>query len=251
MARAKTKQAFRTISEVSDWLDTPTHVLRFWETRFTQIKPVKGAGNRRYYRPADMELLSGLKQLLHEEGLSIKDAQKLLREKGVRHVATLGRPPSPDPDPGPAPGPTPPLPDPAPEPGPGPRAAPETPEPGPDRPENPVPTPTPDRPDTPERELPDPGPDMPEHPAPTPSPDRPVSPPQEMPPPDLPPMPGPGPVAMQADLFAPRAETQIAPSGRVLSKIPADLDPLRKRAKKIAPLLKRLEEVQGRIAAKR
>ena len=88
---AKAKGAFRTISEVADWLDTPTHVLRFWESKFSQIKPVKGAGGRRYYRPADMELIAGIKQLLHVEGLTIKGAQKLLREKGIKHVATLGQ----------------------------------------------------------------------------------------------------------------------------------------------------------------
>ncbi len=88
---AKAKDAFRTISEVAEWLDTPTHVLRFWESKFSQIKPVKGAGSRRYYRPADMELLGGIKQLLHEDGMTIKGAQKLLREQGVKHVATLGK----------------------------------------------------------------------------------------------------------------------------------------------------------------
>ena len=86
----KAKDAFRTISEVAEWLDTPTHVLRFWESKFSQIKPVKGAGGRRYYRPTDMDLLGGIKQLLHEDGLTIKGAQKLLREKGVKHVAALG-----------------------------------------------------------------------------------------------------------------------------------------------------------------
>lgn len=87
---AKARDAFRTISEVAEWLDTPTHVLRFWESKFAQIKPVKGAGGRRYYRPTDMDLLGGIKQLLHEDGLTIKGTQKLLREKGVKHVATLG-----------------------------------------------------------------------------------------------------------------------------------------------------------------
>ena len=87
---AKAKDAFRTISEVAEWLDTPTHVLRFWESKFTQIKPVKGAGGRRYYRPADMDLLGGIKQLLHEEGMTIKGTQKILREKGVKHVCSLG-----------------------------------------------------------------------------------------------------------------------------------------------------------------
>jgi DNA-binding transcriptional MerR regulator len=87
---AKAKEAFRTISEVAEWLDTPTHVLRFWETKFSQIRPVKGAGGRRYYRPSDMDLLGGIKQLLHEDGLTIKGTQKLLREKGVKYVASLG-----------------------------------------------------------------------------------------------------------------------------------------------------------------
>lgn len=87
---AKAKDAFRTISEVAEWLDTPTHVLRFWESKFSQIKPVKGAGGRRYYRPEDMDLLGGIKQLLHEDGMTIKGTQKLLREKGVKHVAALG-----------------------------------------------------------------------------------------------------------------------------------------------------------------
>ena len=86
---AKAKDAFRTISEVADWLDTPAHVLRFWESKFTQIKPVKRAGGRRYYRPDDMMLLAGIKTLLHEQGLTIKGAQKLLREKGVKHVQNL------------------------------------------------------------------------------------------------------------------------------------------------------------------
>ncbi|QFU08198.1 MerR family regulatory protein [Rhodobacteraceae bacterium THAF1] len=85
----KSPDAFRTISEVAEWLDVPTHVLRFWESRFTQVKPVKRAGGRRYYRPADMELLGGIKRLLHDEGLTIRGVQKLLREEGVRHVSAL------------------------------------------------------------------------------------------------------------------------------------------------------------------
>lgn len=86
---AKARDAFRTISEVSDWLDTPAHVLRFWESKFTQVKPVKRAGGRRYYRPEDMELLGGIKVLLHDQGMTIKGAQKLLREKGIKEVAAL------------------------------------------------------------------------------------------------------------------------------------------------------------------
>ncbi len=85
----KSPDAFRTISEVSEVLDTPAHVLRFWESRFPQIRPVKRAGGRRYYRPSDVALLTGIKRLLHDEGLTIRGVQKILREQGVRHVAGL------------------------------------------------------------------------------------------------------------------------------------------------------------------
>lgn len=85
----KAPEAFRTISEVAEFLDTPAHVLRFWESRFTQIKPVKRAGGRRYYRPADVALLGGIKKLLHDDGITIRGVQKLLREQGVHHVAGL------------------------------------------------------------------------------------------------------------------------------------------------------------------
>lgn len=85
----KSPQAFRTISEVADLLETPAHVLRFWESRFPQIRPVKRAGGRRYYRPADVALLTGIKYLLHAEGLTIRGVQKVLRDQGVRHVAGL------------------------------------------------------------------------------------------------------------------------------------------------------------------
>ena len=88
---SKSRDAFRTISEVADWLDTQSHVLRFWESKFTQVKPVKRAGGRRYYRPADMLLLGGIKKLLHDDGLTIKGVQKLLREKGVKHVSSLSQ----------------------------------------------------------------------------------------------------------------------------------------------------------------
>ena len=88
----KSRDAFRTISEVAEWLDTPAHVLRFWESRFAQVKPVKRAGGRRYYRPADMLLLGGIKKLLHEDGMTIRGVQKLLREEGVKHVAGLSVP---------------------------------------------------------------------------------------------------------------------------------------------------------------
>jgi DNA-binding transcriptional MerR regulator len=87
---SKSADAFRTISEVAEWLDTPTHVLRFWESKFPQVKPVKRAGGRRYYRPSDMELLAGIKKLLHEDGVTIRGVQKILREQGVRHVVQVG-----------------------------------------------------------------------------------------------------------------------------------------------------------------
>jgi DNA-binding transcriptional MerR regulator len=88
----KSPDAFRTISEVAEWLGVPTHVLRFWESRFTQVKPVKRAGGRRYYRPRDMELLGGIQKLLHEDGMTIRGVQKVLREEGVRYVAGFSPP---------------------------------------------------------------------------------------------------------------------------------------------------------------
>lgn len=89
---AKSADAFRTISEVADWLGSPAHVLRFWESKFSQVKPVKRAGGRRYYRPADMALLGGIKKLLHDDGMTIKGVQKILREQGVKHVSSLSQP---------------------------------------------------------------------------------------------------------------------------------------------------------------
>jgi DNA-binding transcriptional MerR regulator len=89
---AKSADAFRTISEVADWLGVQTHVLRFWESKFTQVKPVKRAGGRRYYRPADMQILGGIQKLLYEDGLTIKGVQKILREKGMAHVSALSPP---------------------------------------------------------------------------------------------------------------------------------------------------------------
>ncbi|GAB4576383.1 MAG: hypothetical protein Tsb008_20160 [Rhodothalassiaceae bacterium] len=80
----KSGRAFRTIGEVSEALDLPQHVLRFWETRFTQIRPMKRGGNRRYYRPEDIELLLAIKTLLYRDGLTIKGVQKRFREQGVR-----------------------------------------------------------------------------------------------------------------------------------------------------------------------
>src|SRR5471032_1014812 len=90
-AGSKSPEAFRTISEVSTDLDVPQHVLRFWEGRFTQIKPVKRAGGRRYYRPDDVDLLRGIRALLYREGFTIKGVQKVLRDRGLRYVAELGR----------------------------------------------------------------------------------------------------------------------------------------------------------------
>ncbi len=82
----KAPDAFRTISEVAEELDLPQHVLRFWETRFTQIKPLKRGGGRRYYRPQDVELLRGIRQLLYGQGYTIRGVQRLLREQGLRFV---------------------------------------------------------------------------------------------------------------------------------------------------------------------
>jgi DNA-binding transcriptional MerR regulator len=85
-SKEKSPDAFRTISEVAIWLDTPAHVLRFWESRFPEIAPVKGAGGRRYYRPDDMRLLGGIKQLLHQDGHTIKAVQEQLASDGVASV---------------------------------------------------------------------------------------------------------------------------------------------------------------------
>ena len=87
---AKSADAFRTISEVAEWLGVQTHVLRFWESKFSQIKPMKRGGGRRYYRPEDVSLLRGIKELLYVDGLTIKGVQKVLRERGQRHVAGIG-----------------------------------------------------------------------------------------------------------------------------------------------------------------
>ena len=82
----KAAEAFRNISEVADELEVPKHVLRFWEARFAQLKPMKRGGGRRYYRPEDVELLRGIRDLLQEAGYTIKGVQKILREQGVDHV---------------------------------------------------------------------------------------------------------------------------------------------------------------------
>ena len=100
----KSPDAFRTISEAADELDLPQHVLRFWETRFSTIKPLKRGGGRRYYRPEDVLLLKGIRHLLYDQGFTIKGVQKILKDQGVRHVAAIGSggpvealpPPTPD-----------------------------------------------------------------------------------------------------------------------------------------------------------
>jgi DNA-binding transcriptional MerR regulator len=87
----KSPDAFRTISEVAEDLDLPQHVLRFWETRFGQIKPLKRGGGRRYYRRDDVDLLRGIRHLLYGQGFTIRGVQRILKEQGVRHVQALGR----------------------------------------------------------------------------------------------------------------------------------------------------------------
>jgi DNA-binding transcriptional MerR regulator len=82
----KSSEAFRTITEVAETLDLPQHVLRFWETRFSQIKPLKRAGGRRYYRPEDVQLITAIRRLLYDEGFTIRGVQRLLREKGAKAI---------------------------------------------------------------------------------------------------------------------------------------------------------------------
>ena len=88
---AKGPEAFRTISEAADELSVPQHVLRFWETKFTFIRPMKRAGGRRFYRPADIAVLRGVRRLLHDEGYTIKGVQRLHREQGVRRLVAAGQ----------------------------------------------------------------------------------------------------------------------------------------------------------------
>src|SRR4029077_11554130 len=87
----KAPGAFRTISEVAQELEVPQHVLRFWESRFREIRPLKRGGGRRYYRPDDLDLLRGIRSLLYRDGLTIKGVQKILREQGPRYVMEIGR----------------------------------------------------------------------------------------------------------------------------------------------------------------
>ena len=82
----KSPEAFRTISEVSKDLSLPQHVLRFWETKFTQIKPIKRGGGRRYYRPEDIKLLRGIKSLLYNDGYTIRGVQKVIKEVGTKKI---------------------------------------------------------------------------------------------------------------------------------------------------------------------
>lgn len=86
----KSPEAFRTISEAAAELDVPAHVLRFWESKFPQISPLKRAGGRRFYRPQDLQLLRGVKRLLYEDGFTIKGARKFIKDNGVAAVVDLG-----------------------------------------------------------------------------------------------------------------------------------------------------------------
>tara|TARA_B100000925_G_C21671174_1_gene329896 strand:+ start:69 stop:503 length:435 start_codon:yes stop_codon:yes gene_type:complete len=87
----KSPQAFRTISEASEILSLPSHVLRFWESKFKQIKPLKRAGGRRFYRPNDILFILGIKKLLHIDGLTISGVKRLIKENGVNHVINIGK----------------------------------------------------------------------------------------------------------------------------------------------------------------
>ena len=86
---SKSPEAFRTISEVSKDLSLPQHVLRFWETKFVQIKPIKRGGGRRYYRPEDVKLLKGIKSLLYNDGYTIRGVQKVIKENGTKKLLTI------------------------------------------------------------------------------------------------------------------------------------------------------------------
>lgn len=91
MSSSKGPEAFRTIGEVADELELPRHVLRFWETKFSQLRPVKRGSGRRLYRPQDVDLLRGIRQLLYDDGLTIKGVQKVMREHGLGYVMAVGR----------------------------------------------------------------------------------------------------------------------------------------------------------------
>jgi DNA-binding transcriptional MerR regulator len=87
----KSPQAFRTISEASEILSLPSHVLRFWESKFKQIKPLKRAGGRRFYRPNDILFIFGIKKLLHIDGLTISGVKRLIKENGINHIINIGK----------------------------------------------------------------------------------------------------------------------------------------------------------------
>lgn len=89
---AKSPNAFRTISEAADEIGVPQHVLRFWETKFGFVTPLKRAGGRRFYRPQDVVLLKGVRRLLHDEGLTIKGVQRLHKDQGLKRIAVYGDP---------------------------------------------------------------------------------------------------------------------------------------------------------------
>ncbi len=91
VSTAKSPKAFKTISEISESLDLSSHVLRFWETKFNQIKPLKRSGGRRYYRPDDVELIRVIKMLLYVEGYTIKGVQRVFKENGVRVASQVGK----------------------------------------------------------------------------------------------------------------------------------------------------------------
>jgi DNA-binding transcriptional MerR regulator len=95
VAGTKSAAAFRTISEASSELDLPQHVLRFWETKFSQVRPLKRGGGRRYYRPEDIELLRQIQGLLYDNGYTIKGVQKLMREGHVKQKNTIETPKAP------------------------------------------------------------------------------------------------------------------------------------------------------------
>ena len=98
MTSGKSENAFRTISEVAQALDVKPHVLRFWESKFHEIQPVKRAAGRRYYRPEDVELIAGIKHLLHGQGMTIKGAQKHLKDNGIDEVRAMASGDKPKPE---------------------------------------------------------------------------------------------------------------------------------------------------------
>ncbi|MDD7971477.1 MerR family transcriptional regulator [Roseinatronobacter alkalisoli] len=276
----KAPEAFRTISETAEALETPAHVLRFWESRFSQVKPVKRAGGRRYYRRADIDLLAGIKELLHGQGMTIRGVQKLLQEKGARHVAalapvmdkTLGEDERADAEPMPAapaaaPAPvSPPVATPTPSTAPAP-VSPSTATPRPPAPVSPpVAPPTPNAPQTPPspqrtrvepanltapvapQRPPEPVQQPPATAAEPPSPES-VAPlaAQKAPQPDDPHLPGAGTTAASAET---KATTTATTAVRLAHDIRRRLPVAAPDAARITPLLTRLEGLLARMAAK-